>query len=103
MDKFREIIHEKESEKNKKIKKVKKLEKFNFINSLLKKNEKKKKEKPDEKSVGILFKQGIARLRNKRLKEDGGVIFHKKYIAFDDFCEDECSVFDNENENKKKT
>ena len=102
LDKFREIIHEKESEKKQENQASETLEKFNFINSLLKKNEKKKKEKPDEKSVGILFKQGIARLRNKRLKEDGGVIFHKKYVAFDDFCEDECLVFENKNETNKR-
>ena len=102
LDKFREIIHEKESEKKQENQESEKIEKFNFINSLLKKNEKKKKEKPDEKAVGLLFKQGITRMRNKRLKEDGGVIFHKKYIAFDDFCEDECSVFDNKDEDNKR-
>ena len=49
LDKFREIIHEKESEKKQENQASETLEKFNFINSLLKKNEKKKKEKPDEK------------------------------------------------------
>ena len=43
------------------------MEKFSFISSLLTKNQKKVKEKKDEKAVGLLFKQGISRLKDYKL------------------------------------
>ena len=102
LDKFKVEILEKEDDKKEENKDSEKMEKFSFISSLLTKNQKKVKEKKDEKAVGLLFKQGISRLKNKRLKNEGAILFNNKLVPFNEFCEDECLVFENKDlENKR--